>query len=173
LTPRRDTGRVTLIRPTLIVLATAVLFALPATADAAKRATTADPVSAAAAVGTGFWGTVPCGGRITYRTRSAQPPVLSERSDAWVTFNSALGANDLSAAPATYTDCTVSFGRSRWPDTASMTTDWDMFCMTMVHELGHLLGHAHDLAAASVMAPVFTDYSAEPAACRAARPSRR
>ena len=59
-----------------------------------------------------------------------------------------------------------------WPDTSSLREDWDMFCLTMVHELGHLLGKSHDLTRGSVMVPVFTDYSSEPASCRAARPRR-
>ena len=44
-----------------------------------------------------------------------------------------------------------------------------MFCLTVVHEMGHLLGHAHSLTPGSVMAAVFTDESNVPAICRAAR----
>jgi hypothetical protein len=164
---------VSLPRSPLSLVAVALLFAFPATAAAAPRAKTIDPVSAAAAVGGSVWGAVPCKGRISYRTQRPLPAGLAAGSDAWVTFNSPLGANNLAAAAGTYTDCTVSFGRSRWPDTASMREDWDMFCLTMTHELGHLLGHAHDLTPGSIMAPVFTDYSSEPAACRAARPARQ
>jgi matrixin len=167
LTSGSDNGHVPSPRSALPALVAIVLLALPGTAQASSaRAKTVTPLSAASAVAARFWAATPCGDHIALRTRSALPAGLTAESDAWVTFSSPLGANNLTAPASTYGDCTISFGRARWPTTASLREDWDMFCMTMVHEYGHLLGHAHDLTPGSVMAPIFTDYSSEPASCR-------
>ncbi len=48
-----------------------------------------------------------------------------------------------------------------------MEGDWGMFCLTVTHEMGHLLGHKHTLRTGSVMNPVFTDDSDVPAICNA------
>ena len=37
-----------------------------------------------------------------------------------------------------------------------MEHDWGMFCLTVVHEIGHLLGPQAQPGPGSVMAPVFT-----------------
>jgi hypothetical protein len=157
-----------LLRRVLAAAALSVTLLVPATAGAATRT----PVQVAKSVAAAYWGAVPCGGNITVRARRPLESGMDGTTDAWVTFGTPLGANNLSAPASTYTDCTISLARRRWPTTASMRADWGIFCATMTHEMGHLLGHPHDNTPGSVMAPVFTDYSSVPASCRAARPAR-
>lgn len=160
-----------ILRALTAALAIAAVTA-PATASAAPSAKLPATARAALETGRSYWGALPCGGRVVVALQRPAAPGVDRAATAWVTFDSALGKNDLAAPAGTYGNCTIAFARSRWPTTASLNEDWDMFCLTMIHELGHLLGHAHDLAPRSVMAPVFTDRSAVPQACRAARPSR-
>jgi hypothetical protein len=156
-----------------VVAVIAVLTAVPGTAAAAKRASRpTSPVALATSIAGRYWGAVPCGGRIKILVQQPVPALVQHDADAWVSFGSSLGPNNLAAPASTYTSCTVALGRFRWPTTASMSQDWDMLCMTVTHEFGHLLGHAHDPTPGSVMNPVFTNYSSEPRLCRTARPSR-
>ena len=165
-----------------LLAAAAVIAAVAAPAAGAQpvavprpaAAGTPLPATARAALDSGrrYWGQLPCGGQVRVVLQRPWAPGVDHAADAWVTFDSSLGANNLAAPAATYGRCTIAFSRSRWPTTASLRQDWDMFCLTMVHELGHLLGRQHDLAPGSVMAPVFTDGSAVPLACRWARPRR-
>jgi hypothetical protein len=96
-------------------------------------------------------------------------PGLDPSTDGWVTFNSSLGANDLEAPASSYTNCTINLAHWRWPTQLAMEEDWNMFCLTVIHETGHLLGYKHSLVPRSVMAPVFTDESDVPPICRAER----
>jgi hypothetical protein len=159
-------------------LLTATL-AVPTTAGAARPsaqsrlwANGTTPVRAAATVAQRYWGALPCNGKIKLATRRPLPSALGPASDAWVTFDSSLGTNNLDAPASSYSDCAITFARWRWPSATSMREDWDLFCTTMTHELGHLLGRSHDSAPGSIMAATFTDYSSVPAICRANRPTR-
>jgi Matrixin len=129
-----------------------------------------DPVLLATAVAERYWGAVPCGGQIAVLAEVPLAPELDPTTDGWVTFNSSLGANNLQAPASTYTQCTISLARWHWPARTAMWGDWNMFCLTVIHEMGHLLGHPHSLVPGSVMAPVFTDESSVPSICRAERP---
>ena len=157
----------------LAAAALAAALALPATAGAAPRGAGAKAtasLNAAAAVGERFWGASPCAGHIRLVVQRSVPAGMSSDSDAWVTFDSALGANNLDAPASSYSNCVLAI--ARWTTAASMRSDWGMFCTTMTHELGHLLGNEHDLAAGSVIAPVFEGRSSVTQDCRASRPAR-
>ena len=138
-----------------------------------KAAAAPTPLATAAKVAAQYWGATPCAGRIAFITRQPRAAGLEANSSAWVTFASPLGANDLAAPAESYSDCTIAFARWRWPTAASMRQDWAMFCTTMVHEWGHLLGRPHDTTPGSVMVPVFTDYSSVPPLCSASTPRRK
>jgi hypothetical protein len=128
-----------------------------------------DPGGLAMTLAVRHWGTAPCGGEIQVHTDRPLAAGIDATTDAWVTFESALGPNNLSAPAGTYTGCTISLASWQWPTREREVADWNMFCLTVVHEMGHLLGHPHSLIPGSVMAAVFTDESSVPAICRSAR----
>jgi Matrixin len=129
------------------------------------RVDSRNPVSTAATIAEGYWGAVPCAGQIKIVANSPLFPGADPTTDGWVTFNSSLGPDDLSAPAATYTDCTISLAHWQWASWTAMERDWGMFCLTVVHEMGHLLGHKHSLTPGSVMAPVFTSDANVPSVC--------
>jgi Matrixin len=138
-------------------------------AAALERLAAGDPPALAETLAERYWGAVPCGGNVAILAAQPLAAGLEASTDGWATFESSLGANDLQAPASTYTGCTISLARWQWPERAAMAGDWNMFCLTVVHEMGHLLGHPHSLTPGSVMAPVFNDESSVPAICRSSR----
>jgi hypothetical protein len=126
-----------------------------------------NPVSTAEAIAEGYWGAVPCQGQIRLAAESPLARGLDPSTDGWVTFDSSFGANDLDAPATSYTNCKISLARWQWASWTDMEGDWGMFCLTVIHEMGHLLGHKHSLVRGSVMAPVFTSDANVPAVCNA------
>jgi len=151
------------------LVAAAVLTGL-AVPTSAQAVPSPSPVKAAAAAAKSYWGATPCNGRVTIAARSRLQAGMDPTTDAWATFSSSFGANNLAAPAATYRNCTIALARWRWPTAASMAEDWDLLCATVIHETGHLLGRTHDSRRRSVMAPVFDDATIAPAVCRTARP---
>jgi hypothetical protein len=128
-----------------------------------------EPVALATTLAERYWSAAPCAGQIAVQTDQPLPAGMEATTDGWVTFESSLGPNDLQAPASTYTGCTISLAHWQWPTRVEMAGDWNMFCLTVVHEMGHLLGYQHSLTPGSVMAPVFTNESDVPAICIEAR----
>lgn len=172
----RDMNRCLLL--TILALAVApAIVASPASASSGPTASShrpqarlasavsRNPVTTALAIAEGYWGAVPCAGQIALVANRPLAPGLDQTTDGWGTFNSSLGTDNVGAPAASYSSCTISLAHWRWPSPIAMEQDWGIFCLTVIHETGHLLGHKHSLTPGSVMAPVFTSSVNVPPVC--------
>ena len=105
---------------TFAAAALAATLALSVTADATQRAVTSQlpaastsklkskttanpkaksltPLAAAVTVGKRYWGTAPCNGDVEVLAAQPLASGLGPATDAWVTFDSALGKNNMAA----------------------------------------------------------------------------
>jgi hypothetical protein len=123
-------------------------------------------ISTALSTAEAYWRAVPCDGNVVVTAGMAVPTGMAADTDAWVTFGSSLGDDNLAAPAFSYTACRIGIARWQWPTAATIRGDWGMFCLTITHEVGHLLGFPHSLVPGSVMAPVFVGESSVPEICR-------
>jgi hypothetical protein len=123
-------------------------------------------ISAALSAAEAYWRAAPCDGKVVVSAGMAVPTGMAADTDAWVTFDSSLGADNLAAPATSYTACSIGIAQWQWPTASTIRRDWGMFCLTITHEVGHLLGFRHSLGTGGVMAPVFVGESAVPGLCR-------
>lgn len=118
-------------------------LALSGSARSADSGPPADLLANALARAARYWQATPCGGRF-----SVQPDRALTESIVygWATFDVPPGSpSDLSPPPASYTNCVIHLNGMWFGTRRQDTEEWWSFCITIVHEYGHLLGHGHTL----------------------------
>ncbi|MCW2990390.1 MAG: hypothetical protein JWM73_984 [Solirubrobacterales bacterium] len=159
----RTTSRTTKLHArraaSLVLAASALLFAAPAvaTADPATDfAAGSAPVQAAQAIALEYWHTAPCGGDVSLVWMG-----LTASTNATSTWQNPVGQYD---APEQNTACQIAFNND-------LAWDWTRFCSILVHEYGHLNGHAHATEQSDVMYPFYEGPVAECVAAAPAQPA--
>lgn len=110
-----------------------------------------------------YWRSSPCGGavRILYAPETASPVndtagVTTGKLWAWTQFDSPDGFT-YGDPPSTYFDCSITINQTVWTP-QHQYEDWPLFCATVVHEYGHLMGYpdSPDWPETSVLYPIIT-----------------
>jgi hypothetical protein len=150
------------------LLRLAILLLVCSAAPATRAAEPTDPVPdapvryapgtpamvAAMQIGTQRWGFPPCGGDIDV---TWQPmPEGTNATSTWANPVAAYGAG------AQNTACSIAFS-------TNAAYDWRKFCTVVVHELGHLAGHAHSARSDDIMAEYYS--AIEPTCARTPDPT--
>lgn len=138
----------------LALAACALIGAAPAQADPATdfAAGTAG-FAAADQIARDYWQATPCAGQVAVVWMPLAPS-----TNATSTWTNPVGQYD---APDQNATCQITFN-------AALTWDWTRFCSILVHEYGHLVGHAHSPDEHDVM---YAFYEAPVAQCVAAAPA--
>src|SRR4051812_31710395 len=138
------------------VLCAATALVGTAPARAADEPVSADGVQAAVDIAKNFWQAAPCGDQVAIKWMSL--PSTTNASSYWA------NPVDQYTAPEQNTSCEIAFN-------SALTWDWTRFCSILVHEYGHLSGHAHSTDAADVMYPYYLKPVPECEAAAATQPA--
>lgn len=151
----RTTSLLSRTAASLALAAAALSFAAPAqAADPAVDFAAGSPaVQAAETIARDYWQDTPCAGQVSLVWMR-----LTEATNATATWTNPVGQYD---APDQNGSCQIAFN-------SALPWDWTRFCSILVHEYGHLNGHAHAEATSDVM---FAFYEAPVAQCVAAAPA--
>jgi hypothetical protein len=110
-------------------------------AAAARRAhfsANSSAIRSAYALAVAYWHRTPCAGDVTFNWTDAPGSRIA----------TAYWTSDGSGDPNQFSGCHIVLHRSA-------TSDWPMFCTVVLHEVGHLTGHAHVRDRANVMYPFY------------------
>lgn len=136
------------------VLALGVAAAPAAADDAAQTyAVGSQPMLLAQQIARTHWGYDPCQGQVAI-TWTTMPDTINAQS-TWANPTDAYNNSTQNM------DCSIQFNDA-------ISWDWNRFCTVLVHEYGHLTGHAHSPDPADVM---YAYYVAPLSDCVAAAPA--
>jgi hypothetical protein len=110
-----------------------VVLALPGVAVANVHATT-NPMALALHLGEAYWKNVPCHGALP--VIAAEPVVPS--ASMW-TYVLATPAEETTMA-----SCPIYVSEQSWPNWYVDDLNFEAFCKTMIHEMGHLEGYSDE-----------------------------